>query len=389
MQETKQDKWGFSTVCIHGNASHYDTTGSLNVPIFQNAAFAHTGEARFDYSRQQNPTREYLEQTVARLESGSADSGAEALALSSGMAAISVVLELFQGGDHLLLSSDIYGGTDRIVRTLGARRGITADFVDTTDPSLLSAAVTPQTKALFVETPGNPLLRVTDIAAAAEFCKQHDLLLIVDNTFLTPYFQKPLALGADIVVHSGTKFLGGHHDVLAGFVITQDADLAARLRKIYITTGACLGPFDSFLLIRSLKTLPLRMDRHQATALAIARWLETHPKVRSVQYPGLPAHPGYEISMRQTTGFGAMLSFSVSDAQAAEALLHKITLIQYAESLGGAETLLTYPIRQTHAEVPTAEQQARGITDTLLRLSVGLEDADDLIADLAQALDSI
>lgn len=374
----------FSTICIHGSDKKYDSTGAISVPIFQSATFAHpaVGESTgFDYSRAQNPTREYLEETVAKLEGG-----AVALAFSSGMAAVTTLMELFSPGDHIIASNDLYGGSIRLFHHISEKNGLSFDYVDTSDLDALKGLIKAQTKAVFIETPTNPMMHVTDIEAVAGLCRKHGLLLIVDNTFLTPYFQKPLLLGADIVLHSGTKYLGGHNDTLAGFLVVSDANLAEKLQFISKTIGACLPPFDSWLLIRGIKTLPLRLEHQQETAIRIANWLKQQEQVEAVYYPGLPEHPGYEISKKQASGFGAMLSFKVDRSETARKILERVRIIQYAESLGGVESLITYPMLQTHADIPEEERTAKGIDDRLLRLSVGLESANDLIKDLSQAL---
>ncbi len=374
----------FSTLCIHGGDFCCDTSGAVSVPIYQSATFAHPAVGQstgYDYSRLQNPTREHLETTVAKLEGG-----ADAMAFSSGMAAVAALMELFAPGDHIIASDDLYGGSHRLLHSISRKNGIAVDLVNTSDCSLIASHIRPQTKAVLVETPSNPMMQVTDIAAVSSVCRAHDLLLIVDNTFLTPYFQKPLSLGADLVVHSGTKYLGGHNDTLAGFLVAKDTALSERLRYIYKTTGACLSPFDSWLLIRGIKTLSVRMERQQQSALKIAGWLRAQKSIRAVHYAGLPSHPDYEISRRQASGFGAMISFEVDGGETARRLLEHVSLIQYAESLGGVESLITYPMLQTHADVPVEEREAKGINERLLRLSVGLECADDLIADLDQAL---
>ncbi|WRS28582.1 PLP-dependent aspartate aminotransferase family protein [Oscillospiraceae bacterium MB08-C2-2] len=374
----------FSTLCIHGNDNKYDTTGAISVPIFQSATFAHPGVGQstgFDYSRAQNPTREHLENTMAKLEEG-----CDAIAYSTGMAAVTVLMGLFAPGDHIVASDDLYGGSHRLFHHISMKNGFTFDFVDTARLDELEKCIKPETKAIFIETPTNPMMQVTDIAAVAQLCKAHNLLLIVDNTFLTPYLQKPLALGADIVLHSGTKYLGGHNDTLAGFLVVADAGLSERLRFLSKTIGACLSPFDSWLLIRGIKTLPVRMERQQATALVVAQWLSEQKPIKKVFYTGLPEHPGYEISQKQASGFGAMLSFETDCRETAHHLLEKVALIQYAESLGGVESLITYPMLQTHADIPVEVREAKGIGDCLLRLSVGLEAPEDLIADLSQAM---
>jgi cystathionine gamma-synthase len=373
------------TVCIHGSSIKYDTAGAISIPIFQSATFSHPGVGKstgFDYSRQQNPTREHLEKTMAALEGGT-----DALAFSTGMAAVTALMELFSPGDHIIASDDLYGGTHRLFRHISQKNGIAVDFANTSDAGGIERLIRPQTKAVFIETPTNPMMQITDIAAVAGITKRRGLLLIVDNTFLTPYFQQPIKLGADIVVHSGTKYLGGHNDTLAGFLVVSDASLGEKLRFIYKTTGACLSPFDSWLLIRGIKTLSVRMERQQENAMKIAGWLCTQPKIKNVYYAGLPSHPGYTVSIKQSSGFGAMISFETSDEATAVQLLERVKVIQYAESLGGAESLITYPMLQTHADIPKEEREAKGINERLLRLSVGLECADDLIADLKQALE--
>lgn len=374
----------FNTLCIHGSDITCDATGSISVPIYQSATFAHPGVGQstgYDYTRVQNPTREQLEKTVAALEKG-----ADAMAFSSGMAAITTFMELFAPGDHIIASDDLYGGTLRLFSHISAKNGITYDLVNTSDISLIEEKIRPETKAVFIETPSNPMMQVTDIAAVSRLIQDRHILLVVDNTFLTPYFQRPIELGADVVIHSGTKYLGGHNDTIAGFLVTAEKLLSERLRFIYKTTGACLAPFDSWLILRGLKTLAVRMDRQQENALTIAGWLSGHQKLNAVYYAGLPGHPGYEISKKQSTGFGAMISFEVCDENTAKAVLEHVKLIQYAESLGGVESLITYPLLQTHADVPEEQRAAKGIDGRLLRLSVGLEAAGDLIADLNQAL---
>jgi len=372
------------TLCIHGSDTKFDPTGAISVPIFQSATFAHPGvgvSTGYDYSRLQNPTREHLEKTIAKLENG-----CDAMAFSTGMAAIAALMELFSPGDHIIASDDLYGGSHRLFCHISSKNGLKFDFLDTSDISATAALIRPETKALLVETPTNPMMQVTDLAAVAELCREHGLLLIVDNTFLTPYFQRPLDLGADIVVHSGTKYLGGHNDTLAGFLVVKDAGLSERLRFIYKTTGACLSPFDSWLMIRGIKTLAVRMERQQESAMKIAQWLCKHKKIKKVYYVGLPSHPQYGISKKQATGFGAMISFETDSEKTALDLLQRVKVIQYAESLGGVESLITYPMLQTHADIPKEVREAKGINERLLRLSVGLESSGDLIADLEQAL---
>lgn len=375
----------FNTLCVHGDDKKFDTTGSVSVPIFQSATFTHPGvdqSTGYDYSRVQNPTREHLEKTIALLEGGT-----DALAFSTGMAAIACLMELFLPGAHIIATDDLYGGSVRYFNSISAKNGLSFDFVNTSDIARIESAIKPETKAILIETPTNPMMQVTDIADAAQLARAHDLLLIVDNTFLTPYFQQPLALGADIVIHSGTKYLGGHNDTLAGFLVTNSAPLSEKLRYIYKTVGSCLAPFDSWLIIRGLKTLAVRLDKQQETALKLAQWLQEHPKVTTVYYPGLPQHQDYHISLKQSSGFGGMLSFEADHEETAKRVLERVSLIQYAESLGGVESLITYPICQTHADVPIKERETRGINNKLLRLSVGLESFTDLKSDLEAALE--
>jgi cystathionine gamma-synthase len=370
-----------STICVHGCEKKFDTTGAVAVPIFASATFAHPGVGQstgFDYSRSLNPTNVHLEDTVAALEGGG-----YAVAFSSGMAAVSALIELFSPGDHIIASDDLYGGTFRLFSHISQKNGVKISYAAALKD--IETEITPSTKAVFIETPSNPMMRVTDIAATADFTQKHKLLFIVDNTFLTPYFQKPFSLGADIVLHSGTKYLGGHNDTLAGLLVVKSGELHEKLRFIAKTTGACLSPFDSFLIIRGIKTLAIRMERQQETAQKIVRWLLEQSAVKKVYYPGLQEHPDYEISHRQTSGFGGMLSFSVRDGQTAARILESVKIIKYAESLGGVESLITYPMLQTHADLPEIQRNVRGIDECLLRLSVGLESSDDLIADLEQS----
>ena len=375
--------------CIHlegdDPAARY---GAISFPIYQTATFAHPalGESTgYDYSRVQNPTRQQLEKTVAALEQGT-----DAVAFSTGMAAILSVMELFVPGDHIVTEADLYGGTPRLFHTVSEPRGITFTTVNFSDGTAqVAAAIRPETKALYIETPTNPMMHVTDIRKAAELAHAHGALLIVDNTFLSPYLQNPLTLGADIVVHSGTKYLSGHNDTLAGFAVVKDAVLAARLREISKTIGANLAPFDAWLLLRGIQTLAVRMDRAEENAMALAQWLKNRPEVTRVIYPGLPEHPGHALMKQQARGFGAMLTFEVRDKREVPVLLKAVRLIRFAESLGGTESLLTYPITQTHADVPPEVLAANGLTDRILRLSVGIENINDLRADLEQAFAAV
>ena len=374
------------TRCVHGDEHKFkDNFQSLSMPIYQTAAFGHPdlghSPERFYYTRLTNPTRLQAEETVSSLE-GAADT----VAFSSGMAAITAVFELFAPGDRIVCSADLYGGTVLLMDLIEKKKGLVPLPVDTTDESALRAAITPGTRAVYIETPSNPMMNVTDIALCARLAASVGAMLIVDNTFLSPYLQNPLALGADISLHSGTKYLGGHNDTLSGFVCVKDKELGEKLHKIAYTMGATLSPFDSWLMIRGIKTLAVRMERAQENALAIAKWLKTQEKVEKVYYVGLPEHPGYEINRRQARGSGAMLSFAVDSKETALQILDKVKIITFAESLGGPESLITFPATQTHADVSREDREKLGITDCFLRMSVGLENADDLIRDLEQAM---
>jgi cystathionine gamma-synthase (EC 2.5.1.48) len=373
------------TKVVHGYKGYDQYTGAISFPIYQSATFKHPGlnqTTGYDYSRVQNPTREELENTIANLENGK-----HGFAFSSGMAAISTVLSLFNPGQHIIVSDDLYGGTYRLFEEIYRRYGIEFTYVDTSSIHEIERALKSTTAAVFIETPSNPMMKVTDIALTAAFAKSRKMLIIVDNTFLTPYFQRPLELGADIVIHSGTKYLGGHNDTLAGFIAVNDDDIAERIRLIQKSEGAVLSPFDSWLILRGIKTLAVRLEKQQQNALTIAKWLQNHKKVEKVYYVGLREHEGYEISKRQASGFGAMISFSVKDAALIEQVLKRVKVIMFAESLGGVESLITYPIVQTHSAIPDEMRRQIGVTDKLLRLSVGIEAVEDLISDLEQALD--
>ncbi|MCD8314419.1 MAG: PLP-dependent aspartate aminotransferase family protein [Firmicutes bacterium] len=380
-------KRGIETKCIYGDGAKFDgdKTGSISFPIYQTATFAHpeVGQSTgFDYSRMQNPTRQQLEQVVASLENG-----VDALAFSSGMAAMTALMELFHPGDHIITDADLYGGSIRLFRSISQKNGITFSHIDCTKEDAESY-IQENTKAILIETPTNPMMNVIDIRSMAEIAKRHGLLFIVDNTFLSPYFQKPLTLGADIVLHSGTKFLGGHNDTLAGFLVTGSKELSEKFRYIFKTVGSGLAPFDSWLILRGIKTLPIRMERSQENAQAIVAFLQRERRVCRVCYPGIPGTRSYEICKRQASGFGSMITFEVESKEMALHVLKNTKLIPFAESLGGVETLLTYPITQTHADVPADVLQKNGITDRILRLSVGIETKEDLIQDLKQAMDS-
>ncbi|MDE6219930.1 MAG: PLP-dependent aspartate aminotransferase family protein [Lachnospiraceae bacterium] len=375
---------GIATRCLHleeeeGDNSNY---GAVSYPIYQTATYAHSGVGRstgYDYSRLQNPTREHLEKVVTTLENGT-----DALALSSGMAAVALMMELFRPGDHLIVDADLYGGSIRLFRNISEKNGIRFSSMDCCKEDV-ERYINENTKAVYIETPTNPMMNVTDIEALSRITKKHQLLLIVDNTFLSPYFQNPLDLGADIVVHSGTKFLGGHNDTLAGFLVTNRADISEQFRFLIKTTGAGLAPFDSWLILRGIKTLGIRMECAQKNAIAIAEWLQGQKAVTKVIYPGLPSHQGYAVMKRQARGFGAMITFQVKSREFALAILENVRMIKFAESLGGVETLITYPSTQTHADVPEEIRERNGITERTLRLSVGIED----VKDLTEELDSV
>lgn len=370
---------------VHG-CHTYDSTGAISQPIYLSATYRHPGFGQstgYDYGRVANPTRDKLEQTVAELERGQ-----RCWALSSGMAAINLIIHSFSPGDHILLSEDLYGGTVRIANDIYSLYGLELEYVDTSDNELVAKHIRPNTKGIFIETPSNPMMLISDIAALANLAHKNNAILIVDNTFLSPHFQKPLALGADVVVHSGTKYLCGHNDIIAGFIILKDKDtpLCQKLELLVKSEGPNLSPMDAWLMLRSLKTLGLRVERQAENALAMAKWLREQPQVTEVFYVGLPDHPGYALQQKQATGNGSMISFKVTSPELAKAVLGRLKLIAFAESLGGVESLLTYPIAQTHAEMPKEMLAKTGLDDKLLRFSVGIEDLEDLIADLKQAL---
>ncbi len=374
-----------TTLLVHAGAVSEDGFGDLAPPIHQTSTYAQADPQSFgpyDYSRSGNPTRQAVESTIAALEGG-----ALGLAFASGMAAISSTLLLFSPGDHVIASRDLYGGAYRVLTTLFARWGLETTFVDTGDVAAMTRAVTPRTKALYVESPSNPLLTVTDLAAVVDLARTHGLVSIIDNTFMTPFLQRPMALGFDIVLHSATKFLGGHSDVVAGLAVIADAALGGRLKTIQNAFGAVLGPQDSWLLLRGMRTLAVRLAAEQATAGILAAWLAGRPDVRRVHYPGLATHPGRDIHQAQADGPGAVVSFELESAAAAQAFMRALRLPKLAVSLGGVESILSYPATMSHAAMPPAERAARGISDALMRLSVGLESAQDLMADLDQALE--
>ncbi len=379
-----RDGLSLDSQVVHGATGIDPITGAVSFPIYQTATYKHhsiTDRTGYNYSRCINPTREEVERTMCILEGG-----ARAYALTSGMAAIMLVLSILKPGDHVICSNDVYGGTSRAVKEVLAPMGVSNTSVDLSKMPDLMAALRPETRMIFIETPTNPTMKVADIAAIAAVARERGILTVVDNTFLTPYFQRPLTLGADIVIHSGTKYLGGHNDLLAGIVVLREPELGQWYEIRNHVNGAGLGPMDSWLLLRGMKTLALRMRRHNDNAVKVANWLRNHPKVEKVYFVGFDDHPGKEVTDRQTTGYGGTLSFRVDSMETVNQILDRVRLITFAESLGGVESLITHPVSRTHTEVPEADRLALGITDTLLRLSVGIEDPDDIIADLSQAM---
>ena len=375
----------FATALIHGGIDGDPRTGAVSVPIYQTSTYRQRGLGEnngYEYSRTGNPTRESLEKLIAELEGGTAG-----FAFGSGMAAITAVLSLFRGGDKIIISSNVYGGTFRVLDKVFRNFGLSYEIVDTSNLALLESSISGNVKALMIESPANPLLTITDIAAASEIAHRHGLKVIVDNTFMTPYLQRPLTLGADIVVHSATKYLGGHSDLVAGLAVVKDAETAERLGFIQNSTGGVLGPFDSWLLIRGIKTLSVRMDRHLENAAFLADFLRKHDGVTKVYYPGFEDFPGYEIQKKQASGAGAMISFVLSDRYDIHKFFQSVKLIALAESLGGVESLVCHPASMTHASIPRDIRQKVGIVDHLVRLSVGIEEKHDLENDLAQAFE--
>lgn len=372
------------TQLIHGGISGDEQTGAVSVPIYQVSTYkedapgVHRG---YEYSRSGNPTRHALEELMKDLENGYAG-----FAYGSGMAAITSVMMLFNSGDHVILTDDVYGGTYRVMTKVLNRLGIDSVLIDTSNPENIEKAIQENTKAIYVETPTNPLLKITDLKKTSEIAKAHDLYLIVDNTFSTPYWQNPIDLGADIVIHSATKYLGGHSDVVAGIAVVNSEKLAKDLHFVQNSTGGILGPQDSWLLMRGIKTLGIRMEEHESNTKKIVEFLADHPKVNKVHYPGLPSHPGHETAKRQARGFGGMISFDVGSGEEADKVLGKLHYFTLAESLGAVESLISIPARMTHASIPKDRREELGVTDGLIRVSVGLEDAEDLIEDLRQAL---
>jgi cystathionine beta-lyase/cystathionine gamma-synthase len=378
---------GFATDAIHAGQEPDPATGAIVVPIYQTSTFVqeelgkHKG---FEYARTANPTRTALERNLAVLERGKFG-----FAFASGMAAINALLTLFKPGDHVVAGNNLYGGTVRLFERVLKDFGLTFTYANTTRLQDVERAVRPNTRLLFIETPSNPVMEITDIAATAELAGRHKVLLAVDNTFMSPYLQRPLELGADIVVHSTTKYLNGHSDGVGGAVILNDPALAERLRFLQNAAGAVLGPMDSWLVLRGVKTLAVRMRQHNQNGMTIAQFLAKHPKVMKVHYPGLPDHPQHQLAKRQMAGFGGMLSFETGSLENAKTILKSVRLCSLAQTLGGVETLISHPASMSHASVPAADRERGGITDGLLRISVGIEDVEDLTADLKQALAKI
>ncbi|WHE06286.1 bifunctional cystathionine gamma-lyase/homocysteine desulfhydrase [Thermoanaerobacterium thermosaccharolyticum] len=374
------------TKLIHGGIFGDEKTGAVSTPIYQTSTFKQdaVGKDRgYEYSRTGNPTRESLEKLINDLEGGKGG-----FAFASGMAAISTVLMLFNAGDEVIVSNNVYGGTFRVLEKVFKRLGIVSKFVDTSLKDNVANSITKNTKAIFYETPTNPLMTITNIREISRIAKEYNILSIVDNTFMTPYFQRPIELGADIVVHSATKYLGGHSDVVAGLVVVNSEELAHKIHFLQNAVGGILGPQDSYLVIRGIKTLSVRMERHEKNAKEIANWLLEQPEVEKVYYPGLHTHPGYDIAKEQMDGFGGVISFELKNKDMALKLLNNVKLITLAESLGGYESLISYPAKMTHASIPEEQRLKLGITDKLVRLSVGLENYLDLIEDLKNAIRS-
>ncbi|HEX9799678.1 MAG TPA: PLP-dependent aspartate aminotransferase family protein [Thermoanaerobaculia bacterium] len=378
---------GFATRAIHAGQHPDPTTGAVTVPIYATSTYVHDElgvHKGFEYARVQNPTRAALEANVAALEGG-----ASGHAFASGMSAIAALMTLVRSGEHVVFSRNVYGGTYRFLTQVLDRYDVRSSWVDSRDLGEIRAAIRPETRMIYVETPTNPMMEVTDLAGAAELARQRGLLLAVDNTFMSPYFQRPLELGADFVVHSTTKFLNGHSDSIGGALVAKSGEHGEWFAFVQKSAGAILSPFDSFLVLRGIKTLAVRMERHEASTRAIVARLDSHPKVRSVLWPGLAAHPGHAVQKRQASGFGALLTFDLGSYAAAKRFLDRVEVMSLAESLGGVETLTSHPASMTHASVPEAKRAELGITDGLVRISVGIEDEADLLADVEQALAAV
>jgi cystathionine beta-lyase/cystathionine gamma-synthase len=379
-----RDNARFSTICIHAGQEPDPSTGAIVTPIYQTSTYVQEALGRhkgYEYARTQNPTRAALEANIAAIEGGRA-----AFAFASGMAAEHAVLSMLQAGDHVIVTDNTYGGTYRLFEQVLRKFGLDFDYVDTSDAAQIDAAIRPATKMLFLETPTNPVLRLTDLRAAAETAHRHGIAVVVDNTFASPYVQRPLEFGADLVVHSTTKFLNGHSDSVGGIVVAVRNEHIDWLRFVQNAAGAILGPMDAWLVLRGTKTLPIRMERHNTNAQALAELLASHPKVARVHYPGLPAHPQHELARRQMRGFGGLIAVELGSLERARTLLESVRLMALAESLGGVETLISHPASMTHASVPAERRRQIGVTEDMVRISVGIEDLDDLREDLEQAL---
>jgi cystathionine beta-lyase/cystathionine gamma-synthase len=374
----------FATRAVHAGQVPEPLAGAVMTPIYQTSTYVQQGLGKnkgYEYARTSNPTREALERNVASLEGAR-----HGFAFSSGLAALDAVIKLLSAGDHVVSGENVYGGSHRQMTHIWARLGLAFTFVDGGDTAAVAAAVTPKTKLVYAETPTNPMMRLCDLAGTGEVARKAGALFVVDNTFATPFFQQPLQFGADIVLHSTTKYLNGHSDMIGGLLVTSRDDLAERLAFIQNGSGAVPGPFDCWLALRGTKTLALRMRQHDASGRRIAEWLGTHPRVKRVYYPGLPSHPQYELARRQMKGFGGMISIELGDVAVARRFVERTKIFALAESLGGVESLIGHPASMTHASVPREMRERMGLTDSLVRLSVGIEDVDDLIADLDQAL---
>ena len=377
----------FETKVIHGGTQGDPVTGAVTTPIYQTSTYHQKelgGGAKYEYTRGENPTRFALESVMADIENGT-----DGFAFSSGMAAIHATMSLLKAGDHIVMANDVYGGTFRLVNRIMAELGIKFTAVDTADSDALKAAMTPETKMVYLESPSNPLMHVTDIAEASKIAHEGGAIAVVDNTFASPYNQNPLDLGADVVVHSGTKYLGGHADLLSGFVVVKDAELAERIKFIQMSIGAVLSPQDSYMVQRSIKTLALRVQRHNENTMALAEFLNNHPKVARVYFPGLPGTPDHEIAKKQMRGFGGMMSIELQPGLDVKKFVENLDVFLLAESLGGVESLIEVPAVMTHASIPREIRIANGIKDELVRISVGIEDIDDLIADMSKGLDAL
>ncbi len=374
----------FPTICIHAGQEPDPSTGAIITPIYQTSTYVQEEVGRhkgYEYARTQNPTRFALEKNIAAIEGGQA-----AFAFASGMAAINAITTMLKSGDHVVVTDNTYGGTYRLFEQVLRQYQLSFTYVDTSQPDLIEAAIQPNTRMMFLETPTNPVLRLTDLAVVCAMARRRDVRVVVDNTFASPCIQRPIEFGADLVVHSTTKYLNGHSDSIGGIVVAMREDDIAWLKFIQNAAGAILSPFDSWLVLRGTKTLSVRMAQHNANGLALAQFLEAHPKVERVMYPGLPSHPQYELARRQMRGFGGMIAFDVGTREAAYEVCRRVRLMALAESLGGVETLISHPAAMTHAAVPEERRRSMGLTDSLVRISVGIEDPQDLIDDLAQAL---